>query len=265
MIDPLQGNIADVRPALERYDALYLSPHLDDVALSCGGQIHRRTSRGERVLVVTVFTADVPDGAISELASKVLLWMGLRREDATEIRRREDEAAAEILGAETIHWPFPEATFRRNGGLPLYTEAEDLFGETSPAEGLLIGEISESLALLPMADAIFAPLGVGSHVDHQVVRRAAEKAFGDRLAYYEDFPYVRKLFALGRALGHRSAWRPVKLELEREDLEARSRAIEAYTSQVTPLFGDVSRMRRAVKRHARRVGGERLWYPRPER
>lgn len=276
MIDALGDGVAELRPSRERYDALYLSPHLDDVTLSCGGQVHQRTARGERVLVVTLFTADVPEGPISELASDVLLWMGLRREDATEVRRREDEAACEILGAEPIHWPFPEATFRRNGGLPLYADAEELFGEPSPAEGLLVREIAEALGQLPQADAIVAPLGVGSHVDHQVVRRAAEKAFGDRLAYYEDFPYVRKLFALGRALEHRRDWREVTIELEKENLDARKRAIGAYRSQLAPLFGDAARMHKAVDRYARRIGGrgwskgpsrggERLWYRRLDR
>lgn len=30
---------------LSSYDALYLSPHLDDAALSCGGQLHGLAAR----------------------------------------------------------------------------------------------------------------------------------------------------------------------------------------------------------------------------
>ncbi|MCP5190661.1 MAG: PIG-L family deacetylase, partial [Pseudomonadales bacterium] len=36
------------------YDSIYLSPHLDDVPLSCGGQVYQETSAGRRVLVVTL-------------------------------------------------------------------------------------------------------------------------------------------------------------------------------------------------------------------
>lgn len=39
-------------------DAIHLSPHLDDVVLSCGGQIAARCGRGESVLVVTLAAGD---------------------------------------------------------------------------------------------------------------------------------------------------------------------------------------------------------------
>ena len=41
---------------------LFISPHLDDVVLSCGGYIHRLTTSGEKVVIVTVIAADVPAG-----------------------------------------------------------------------------------------------------------------------------------------------------------------------------------------------------------
>ena len=37
---------------------VYLSPHLDDAVLSCGGAIHRAGAAGEAVLVITVFAAE---------------------------------------------------------------------------------------------------------------------------------------------------------------------------------------------------------------
>ncbi len=43
-----------------RVDRLYLSPHLDDVALSCGGSIAKDREAGLRVLVVSVFSGQ-PD------------------------------------------------------------------------------------------------------------------------------------------------------------------------------------------------------------
>ncbi|MFQ5421191.1 MAG: PIG-L family deacetylase, partial [Anaerolineae bacterium] len=53
------------------YDAIYLSPHLDDAALSCGGQIFTRTSAGESVLVVTVMAGDAPPGLSSPIVEEL--------------------------------------------------------------------------------------------------------------------------------------------------------------------------------------------------
>lgn len=259
MSEPLE---AAREPRQERYDALYLSPHLDDVVLSCGGQVHQRCARGERVLVLTIFGGEPPAGPLSELAAQILEQMGLERRDALAIRRAEDAAACEILGAEAVHWPFSEATFRRADGEAIYGDVRALFARPAPADAPLVDELAQALARLPPADMVVAPLAVGSHVDHHVVRQAAEAAFADRLAYYEDFPYVAKLFALGKALGKRKAWRRVTVPTSGVDLEARQRAIGAYGSQVPALFRSVERMRRAVRRAARRAGGERLWYRR---
>ena len=44
-------------------DHLYLSPHFDDAALSCGGQIATFTAAGQSVLVVTITGGDPPADA----------------------------------------------------------------------------------------------------------------------------------------------------------------------------------------------------------
>ena len=36
--------------------------------------------------------------------------------------------------------------------------------------------------------AVFAPLAMGNHVDHQIVRNAAAEAFANAI-FYQDFPY----------------------------------------------------------------------------
>lgn len=41
-------------------DLVVLSPHYDDAALSCGGEIARRSAEGERVVVVTICAAPPP-------------------------------------------------------------------------------------------------------------------------------------------------------------------------------------------------------------
>ena len=39
------------------YQHVYLSPHYDDAALSCGGSIHQQVQAGELVLVITICAA----------------------------------------------------------------------------------------------------------------------------------------------------------------------------------------------------------------
>ncbi len=48
-------------PCVERnttrssYDYIYLSPHLDDVALSCSGTICQQKTQGSSILMATIF------------------------------------------------------------------------------------------------------------------------------------------------------------------------------------------------------------------
>src|ERR671924_35132 len=61
----------DLRQVHDVYDHVYLSPHLDDAALSCGGAIARHSSAGARVLVVTICTAlPSPEGPFSSFAEE---------------------------------------------------------------------------------------------------------------------------------------------------------------------------------------------------
>lgn len=46
------------------YERIYLSPHLDDAALSCGGLVYLERKADLPVLVVTVMAGDAPSDAI---------------------------------------------------------------------------------------------------------------------------------------------------------------------------------------------------------
>lgn len=226
---------------------LYLSPHLDDAVFSCGGQIHRTTRTGGSVLVVTPMAGDGrgpgPAGAASPAS-----------------RREEDRAACAELGAAWRHGEHPEAFRRVNPeGAALYGTRENLFGAMAAADEALCGMLEEEFRGLPPALRVFAPLGVGGHTDHRLVRRAAERAFGERLVYYEDFPYANRIGAVARLTRPRSRWRPEVIRLMPEDRAARLRAIRRYASQWPVVF----RSRRALAWKNRlfllRRGGERVW------
>ena len=99
-----------------------------------------------------------------------------------------------------------EAIHRLDAAEPeaLYPALERLFGAVAPPEEGLIAALAARLAELaelagePGSTRIVAPLGVGGHVDHRIVRAAAERAFGAALLYYEEFP-VHRLEALRAA------------------------------------------------------------------
>jgi LmbE family N-acetylglucosaminyl deacetylase len=260
------------RPSLRpSYDAVYLSPHLDDAVLSCGGQIRALTAAGKSVLVVTVAAADEPQPAerLSPLARSLHRAWKLdrppRKKDAARgvvaRRRAEDREACRILGAETLHWSFPEAIYRSDpdSGEPRFKRLGELFEPLTPGDRPSVHEVAELLAGLPVHRELYAPLGVGGHVDHRIVRRAAEQRFGSSLLYYEELPYARRRRDVRKVI-RGASWRGRVVPVSPEALEAKVEAVAAYRSQVKPLFGGRLRMRYRVRRDVQRAGGERLWW-----
>jgi LmbE family N-acetylglucosaminyl deacetylase len=251
---------------------IYLSPHLDDAVLSCGGQIAAATRSGDTVEIVTLFAGDEPGPSkppASPLVTKIYDLWKLRPGEVMATRRREDLAAAGELATGIDHWELQEAIHRRDPrtGDALYPTLERLFGPIAPTEEPLVARLAERLgerfagaAGGSRAARIVAPLGVGGHVDHRIVRAAAERAFGAALLYYEEFPYiVWKFWALRRAGISGRSWEAIAQRLAPEDVAARVAAIACYASQVTPLFRSPERIERLVRRHVRRARGERLW------
>ncbi len=248
------------------FDLVVLSPHLDDGILSCGGRMARLAEEGGSALLVTLFAGDDPVEPPGELAAALRRVWNLPAGGVGAARRAEDRAAAAALGATAEHWPFPEALYRTGAdGAPLYPDLAALYGEASAAEAGRIAELAARIGALPPAALLLAPLGVGGHVDHRLVRAAAE-ASGRPVAFYEEFPYSEwKWFAVRRALGGRSGWRPEELPLAARHLERKQEAILAYASQVPALFRSAGRLGRQLRRQARRAGGERIWRRRPGR
>jgi LmbE family N-acetylglucosaminyl deacetylase len=154
---------------------LYVSPHLDDAVLSCGGTIAARAAAGDRVTVATVFTR----AAGGERA-------------LYEERRREDRRAARLLGFEALHLGFPDAPFRS----PSYCDFESIVysdpssGEAAAVTEAVAGELRRLLARR-LPDRLVLPLGAGGHIDHQVTFNACASLESPApAAYYEDRPYA---------------------------------------------------------------------------
>jgi LmbE family N-acetylglucosaminyl deacetylase len=220
-----------------RYDALYLSPHLDDVALSCGGSVAAQVQRGETVLVVTIAAGDPPPGPLSPLAETMHASWNLGR-DAVERRRAEDRAACARLGADWVHLPIPDCIYRLAGASGKWRCASrrDIFGPLHPQDEELLAAIVARLAALPPANRLVAPLGIGGHVDHQLGRRAAEACAHPSLGYYADQPYCARDPAFLKDWRARPDWSEDRVRLDEAGLAAKLAAVRAYVSQVTKLY-----------------------------
>ncbi|MBK8046665.1 MAG: PIG-L family deacetylase [Anaerolineales bacterium] len=242
------------------YDAIYLSPHLDDAALSCGAQIFDRTHAGQRVLIVTIMAGsprlDIRSAYIERLHERWEL-----AGDAAAARREEDIEASRILGAGFLHMEVPDCIDRLDPatGEPLYISDADIFGDLHPAETELAMQLAAQFRSLPSATSRYAPLTVGHHVDHLLVRAAAEQVWSGELAYYEDYPYVQQPEKLARVIGEDASWRATAIPVSDAALATKFDAIWAFRSQLSTFFGSREDMEEQVGRYMRSVGGEQNW------
>ena len=188
---------------------IYLSPHFDDVALSCGGLIWEQTQTAERVEIWTICAGNPPDEDFSEFAEqKHKSWQTDRK--AVDQRRREDSSSAEILGAGIRHYQILDCIYRKDpvSGDFLYASEKSLWGPIHQSDLGIIDMLAEHLSReLPPQVNIVSPLGIGNHVDHLLTRAAAGR-LNRSLLYYPDFPYV--LQELGKfAELHQLGWAEV--------------------------------------------------------
>lgn len=254
---------------MSNYNAIYLSPHLDDVTLSCGGQIYQRTQAGEKVLIVSVTAGDPAETAVSTYAQSLHERWELIS-DSVAGRREEDKAACHILGADYWHWDVLDCIYRLDAqkGTPFYTSDEALFGSVHAIdEAHLLPYLSQQMQQLPQTNELFVPLGAGNHVDHQLVRMVSEATFSQQLIYYyEDYPYASVPNSVETVIAEdRNGWRCKILTLTARDIEARISAIVAFNSQLSTFFKDRADLEQQIKSFVSEVGGERIWYKRSEK
>jgi LmbE family N-acetylglucosaminyl deacetylase len=255
---------------------LYLSPHLDDAVMSCGGIIHQQATREDHVQVITIFAGEYEGSDPSPFALVQHGYWG-DPPHPMPLRRAEDTAALALLGADAHHLDYLDAVYRAApGGEWLYDDEEALWKAVSTADPLAgygTGPLADRLeSLLPAPDQtlIYAPLGVGHHVDHQIVYAAARilMARGYRLAFYEDYPYAQTPGATEQAVAVADAeeWQVDVVALSPVDLAAKVSALSYYRSQMYVLFGGIEKMPNrvwafAASRSPGTALAERLWRP----
>lgn len=229
---------------------LFLSPHLDDAVLSCGGTIHHLVQQGQRVQVMTIMSADPPNPLPESPLIRELHARWQIGESPVAARRAEDKAALEVLGAAITYLDMLDCVYRTANGVVLYPYGdEDIFGDVA-ADDPARDELRQ-ITQIDAASHIYAPLAAGHHVDHQLVRdwviTLAESRPETEIWLYEDYPYSAKPQSIQQALNALSVAVEKQVQpLTEADYEAKVRAITQYQSQISTFWENIAQMRDEV-------------------
>ncbi|RMF77973.1 MAG: PIG-L family deacetylase, partial [Chloroflexi bacterium] len=233
---------------------VFLSPHFDDAVLGCGGLIADLTEHGQDVLVITIMAGEPPSPLPATPIVKTLHQRWGAGYNPVAVRRDEDWQALSCLKAQAQHLEIPDCVYRTNAdGGAFYPSEESLFANVHPDDERLI----ETLPALPETSShLYVPLGVGHHVDHQIVRNYGLFVRRDRagvsLRFYEEYPYSVSEEARTRALNELKQIAALQLNEERVTLseaqvDAKIEAIACYRSQISTFWEDVDDMAHSTR------------------
>lgn len=223
----------------------FFSPHLDDAVLSCGSLLSYLSGKTP-VTVVTVFTK----ASEKPYTFSAKRFLKKCNENDAELlfkkRKSEDTLAMNTLRISSIHCGMVDGTWRKKSSL---SKVRKKVGKIFPellyryptffhvSSGKLSGddlvfskELRASLKkYIPKNAVIFAPLGIGNHIDHVLVR----KVFSGfpNIIYWSDFPYnVTKKPDEAFVRNYRLKMFSFKSDKSKLDL------IKCYASQIPSLF-----------------------------
>jgi len=197
-------------------EIVVFSPHLDDAALDCSDHILAWKRLGFQARVVTIFTKLSLRDSQSDLERKRLC---------------EDKQAMDLLGVSWNHLSFTDWASRRN-----VEEQCCMNGRSKRSESNVstLGALHQAITHFANGGLFVAPLGIGGHVDHLLVREAIEsEAELSELCYYVDYPYALSILN----------WNPghlLEVITAKKSIKAMSNAkrqlLSMYTSQIPQIF-----------------------------
>jgi len=246
-----------VKSEQRRY--IYISPHLDDAVMSCGGLIWEQVHAGIPVDIWTVCAGYAPEGELSDLAKRIhISWKVTTAKQVIILRREEDYAAARILNVSVSHLDVPDAMYRKNRfGRNIYPY--NVICAPSPADLDLgvIENMAESISVngLRPDDTLICQLSIGGHVDHRLVRMATERLsrpvfYYIDIPYYLNFPDTLPEFEKGMTSQY--------FAISDSALHIWQDAIAAYVSQIRMLFGSDAMMRQCIADYRQCFNGQKL-------
>ena len=235
---------------------IYISPHLDDAVLSAGGLIYDQVRSGMQVEIWNILGGFPPPGELSPLAQVLHFQWGIPTTDELiRARRAEDGRACQRVGATPVYFDYFDCIYRRGkNGEWLYSY---IFVPPHEDEEDLIAQIAESIsARLEPTDQLVCQLGVGSHIDHTLVRRAVER-IQRPIFYYADIPY---LFRTPEELTSKTVGMKANAHVVSEaGLQSWHEAIARYESQLSSLFESPDHMRSQIRQYWSENNGAFLW------
>lgn len=219
---------------------LFLSPHYDDAIYSCGGTIHTLTQGGATAHVMTVMagtpTPPLPDTPI--VRDNHDRWqIGAQ---PVNVRRAEDRTATALVGAQAHYLTIPDCIYRTYDDQALYPTDESLWRAPHAADHTL--NRLRGIQIPDDVATIYAPLAVGNHVDHQIVRDwgRALQSVGYTVYFYEDYPYLRQTAAVERAksllVSAGARLQAQHTAFDDATMQAKIKAMRAYHSQTTSFW-----------------------------
>jgi LmbE family N-acetylglucosaminyl deacetylase len=241
-----------------RMEWIYLSPHLDDVALSVGGLLWEQSQAGERVSIWTICGGEPPPGDNSPFAESLHTRWETGAE-AMHARRAEDIKACQFLGANFTHFDIPDCIYRRSPktGEHLYASEESLWIPVhSDEEGLIIELAQKMQAKIPAGVQVVSPITLGDHVDHRLTRAAAER-LGIPLWFYADYPYLLEAnnFRILEKLDS------TVFPISPGGLLAWQEAVAAHRSQISTFWQNLDEMQAAIQAYSQKMDGVKLFRP----
>jgi LmbE family N-acetylglucosaminyl deacetylase len=201
--------------------------------------------------------------------------------DIAARRRLEDEQFALFAEAAVVHLDLADAVYRGYQGDP------ELLGAPRSDDPAPIDLLRREIARLE-PQTVYLPLGVGNHVDHQLMRQVGLALLDESrrwvmpgpdytgiVTFYEDFPYAwwQDFSRLEDLPKDALAGLPAGVSLAPEyadigdQIERKIRGIGLYASQIDRLFGGQRPMADAVRSHGAKIGAlggnggyaERYW------
>ncbi|HWQ84708.1 MAG TPA: PIG-L family deacetylase [Anaerolineales bacterium] len=245
-------------------DWVFLSPHLDDVAISCAGLVWELTQQDHPVSIWSICAGKPPAGPLSPFAQSLHARWNTGSQ-TVRTRRAEDQRSCLRMGAQPVYLDIPDCIYRtaRKTNAHLYPSEESLFGPVHPAEARLIQHLSRRLLRsLPEDAQIVCPLALGSHVDHQLTRLSAEQT-GRSLLYYADYPYAHQAENELASL-QLAGWQPQLWPVSPEALQEWIAAVWEHRSQISTFWSGLEDVHSHIAAYCQQMGGVRLWSSPPK-
>ena len=236
---------------------IFLSPHLDDVSLSCGGIVNNLFQSNNDVEIWTLFAGILKTNNLTPFAQSLHDRWKLPY-DAPQARREEDILSCSILGARHRHFNYLDCIYRVDDqNKPIVVKEEDLYQAIPPTQIHLVEEIQNLiLSLVNDEDIIISPMAIGDHIDHRILLKSIQNLNLKNTRFYEDFPYIQKSQPIDSNLSTLCA---NKYELSSENIIKWHESVAAHTSQISTFWDSQDHMRNQIKQFFMNGGGTCLW------